>query len=106
MWTRRLAGCVALFSLLGAGWIFTGGASESASSLPRIAAAPDFALTTQDGQPLALGQLRGKVVVVSFIYTSCPDECPLLTAELAALQQFSVNHCAGGNNLSPSQAYA
>lgn len=86
MRARRLAGCIGLFSLLGAGWLFASRAMESASSLPRIALAPDFALVTQDDQPLALRQLRGKVVVVSFIYTSCPDECPLLTAELAALQ--------------------
>lgn len=43
--------------------------------------APDFTLT--DGRtaaPLALSSLRGKVVVLSFLYTRCPDICPL-TAE-------------------------
>ena len=43
--------------------------------------APDFTLT--DGRtaaPLALSSLRGKVVVISFLYTRCPDICPL-TAE-------------------------
>jgi protein SCO1/2 len=41
---------------------------------------PDFAMTTQDGRPLKLSDLRGKVVVLTFIYTSCPlpDFCPAM----------------------------
>jgi protein SCO1/2 len=58
---------------------------ESAD-LPQIGPAPAFSLTTQDGAWLALQDLRGKVVVVTFIYTSCTDTCPLLTAKLAGLQ--------------------
>jgi protein SCO1/2 len=33
---------------------------------------PDFRLTNQKGRPIALSALRGKVVAVNFIYTSCP----------------------------------
>jgi protein SCO1/2 len=33
---------------------------------------PDFRLTNQEGKPIALSDLRGKVVAVNFIYTSCP----------------------------------
>jgi len=55
--------------------------------LPTIGAAPPFALTTADGAPLALADLRGKVVAVTFIYATCTDTCPLLTAKLAALGQ-------------------
>jgi protein SCO1/2 len=33
---------------------------------------PDFRLTDQKGQPVALSDLRGKVVAINFIYTSCP----------------------------------
>ncbi len=54
--------------------------------LSKIGPAPAFTLTTQDGARLALGDLRGKVVAVTFIYASCADTCPLLTAKLAALQ--------------------
>jgi protein SCO1/2 len=54
--------------------------------LSRIGPAPDFTLTTQDGARLALRDLRGKVVAVTFIYASCADTCPLLTAKMAALQ--------------------
>ena len=54
--------------------------------LPKIAPAPGFALTSQDGMPVALADLRGKVVAVSFIYTSCTDTCPVLTALMAYVQ--------------------
>jgi protein SCO1/2 len=45
------------------------------------APAPEFSLTdTLAGQLLALSALRGSVVVLAFLYTHCPDTCPL-TAE-------------------------
>ncbi len=39
---------------------------------------PDFKMTTQEGKPLALSDLKGKLVVLTFIYTRCPlpDYCP------------------------------
>ena len=55
--------------------------------LPKIGPAPAFSLTTQEGARLALQDLRGKVVAVTFIYASCADTCPLLTAKLAGLQE-------------------
>src|SRR5262245_42140399 len=58
---------------------------ESAD-LPKIGPAPAFSLTTQGGTRLALQDLHGKVVAVTFIYASCADTCPLLTAKLAGLQ--------------------
>jgi protein SCO1/2 len=54
--------------------------------LPKIAAAPGFALTSQDGMPVALADFRGKVVAVTFIYASCMDTCPVLTALMAYVQ--------------------
>jgi protein SCO1/2 len=55
--------------------------------LSKIGPAPDFTLTTQDKTRLSLKDLRGKVVAVTFIYASCADTCPLLTAKLAGLQE-------------------
>jgi len=49
--------------------------------------AGDFALVDQDGKPFRLSRLRGRVVLVSFIYATCPDVCPLLTAKVAGLQR-------------------
>src|SRR5919106_6159056 len=54
--------------------------------LPTIGAAPDFALTSQDGAEVTLASLRGKVVAVAFIYTFCPDICPMLTDKMARVQ--------------------
>ena len=61
-------------------------AQAGQSVLPRIGPAPDFSLTAQDGGTVALAGLRGKVVVVDFIFTSCTDECPVQTEKLAAVQ--------------------
>jgi protein SCO1/2 len=54
--------------------------------LPVIGPAPAFSLTSQDGKPLALADLRGKVVAVTFIYTECPDICPMLTQKMVEVQ--------------------
>ena len=54
--------------------------------LPVIGNAPDFALTGQDRTTVTLADFRGRALVVSFIYTACPDYCPLLTAKLAGVQ--------------------
>jgi protein SCO1/2 len=48
--------------------------------------APDFMLTSQDGAEVGPALLRGKVVLVTFIYTWCPDICPLLTDKMARVQ--------------------
>jgi protein SCO1/2 len=48
---------------------------------------PNFTLTDQDHKPFHVYSLRGKVVLVTFIYTTCPDVCPLLTAKFAGIQQ-------------------
>jgi protein SCO1/2 len=54
--------------------------------LPTIGAAPDFALTSQDGKEVRLEDFRGRAVAVAFIYASCPDVCPLLTDKMARVQ--------------------
>ena len=54
--------------------------------LPVIGPAPPFTLTSQDGKPVALSDLRGTVVAVTFIYTGCPDICPLLTQKMVDVQ--------------------
>ena len=49
--------------------------------------APDFALQDADGHMTSLKDLRGRVVVLYFIYASCPDVCPLLSEKIATIQQ-------------------
>ncbi len=45
--------------------------------------APDFALSGSDGSVLRLSDYRGKVVLLAFGFTSCPDVCPTTLAVLA-----------------------
>ena len=47
--------------------------------------APDFKLADQNGSTISLADFRGKVVVLTFLYTHCPDECPLIASKLAAV---------------------
>jgi protein SCO1 len=54
--------------------------------LPKIAPAPEFTLTSQNGTPVSLADLRGKVVAVTFIYTLCTDTCPVLTPMMSFVQ--------------------
>jgi protein SCO1/2 len=44
--------------------------------------APDINLTDHNGEAFTLGSQRGKVVLLFFGYTNCPDECPLTMAHL------------------------
>jgi protein SCO1/2 len=44
--------------------------------------AADFALRDQDGRLVHLSDLRGHVVLLTFLYTLCPDVCPLLAENL------------------------
>lgn len=48
--------------------------------------APSFQLEDPDGREVGLEDLRGKVIVLHFIYTSCPDVCPLHAERIAEIQ--------------------
>ena len=52
--------------------------------------APEFALQDAEGRGVSLTDLRGKVVVLHFVYGACPNVCPL-HAELIAEVQSLVN---------------
>lgn len=49
--------------------------------------ARDFALTDHTGKPRTLADFKGKVVVLFFGYTQCPDVCPTTMAEMANVMQ-------------------
>ena len=49
--------------------------------------APNFTLTDQHGKPFQLSSVQGKAVALAFIYTNCPDICPLITQHLNAAYQ-------------------
>jgi protein SCO1/2 len=58
-------------------------ADADASRLAVIHPAADFTLTTQDGDSLKLSELRGKVVLVSFVFTKCNGSCPATTSRIS-----------------------
>ncbi|MBC7468568.1 MAG: SCO family protein, partial [Ramlibacter sp.] len=81
---RTLTGCALVASTAG----LLAACSESRpqfSSIDLTGAdyAKDFRLPDQDGKIRSLQDFRGKVVVVFFGYTQCPDVCPTTLTELA-----------------------
>jgi cytochrome oxidase Cu insertion factor (SCO1/SenC/PrrC family)/cytochrome c2 len=50
---------------------------------------PNLPVVTQDGKTVRFydDMVKGKIVIISFIYTSCTDICPLATARLAQLEE-------------------
>lgn len=48
--------------------------------------APDFTLQDADGRAFRLTDFKGKIVVLNFIYTYCPDVCPLQSEKIADIQ--------------------
>ena len=53
--------------------------------LPLIGPAPAFALDSARGPRVALADLRGKVMALTFVFTTCTDSCPILTAKMAEI---------------------
>jgi protein SCO1/2 len=69
-------------------WLAGAAAGESGLELkagvfdpPR--AAPEFTLQGSNGQPIKLSDYRGKIVILGFGFTSCPDVCPTTLGVLA-----------------------
>jgi protein SCO1 len=52
------------------------------ATLEQPTALPDFALRDQNGRRVALSAQRGKLVLLTFLYTHCPDVCPLTAQNL------------------------
>ena len=60
---------------------------EQRDRLMQYGAVPDFSLTERSGENVSLAELRGKIWIADFIYTSCTDTCPLQTGMMAKLQE-------------------
>lgn len=83
-------------SALGVALIASGALAHDPKPSPLARAAPrreiylrvrDFSLIDQAGRPFDFGSLRGKVILIDFIYTSCPDVCPLMTVNMRKVQE-------------------
>ena len=83
MW-RSLAASIALSLALAA---CDGGPKFRNIDITGADYAKGFALTDHNGKPRTLGDFRGKVVVVFFGFTRCPDVCPTTLSELKGVMQ-------------------
>ena len=54
------------------------------ATLPRGLRAPDFVLRDQDGRRIAMRSLRGRPVIVTFLYTECEETCPSQAQQVRA----------------------
>jgi len=69
------------------------GTPQGAPTTQRIPApgdeVPDFAFTNQSGRRVSLSHYRGKVLLVTFIYTRCPfpDFCPRMSSNFAEIDK-------------------
>jgi len=77
-------------ALAACGSLWVRAAQEQALSanptLSVIARAPDFTLRDPAGQPVSLSGYRGRVVLLAFVFTTCPGVCPVISQQMAALQ--------------------
>jgi protein SCO1/2 len=55
-------------------------------TLSVIARAPDFALKDTGGETVRLAGYRGRVVLLAFVFTTCPGVCPVISQQMAGLQ--------------------
>lgn len=84
--TLRATAMILLIVMLAA-FSQSGRAGENASPNPNKTppAGGDFTLTDHNGQPFSLASQRGKLVLIFFGYTFCPDICPTELATLSRL---------------------
>ncbi|XID94539.1 SCO family protein [Paenibacillaceae bacterium WGS1546] len=76
-----------LTALLLIGAFFLYRSSGGAPGLPVVGPAADFTLTDLNGKPVKASDNAGRVVLMEFMFTSCPDICPLTTYKMVQLQE-------------------
>src|SRR3954462_11865179 len=83
----RLMAAAAIPAGAAAIWGFKGGKAQERPWGERYIS--NSTVTTQRGKPVKFYDdlVKGKIVIISFIYTSCTDICPLTTARIAQLEE-------------------
>src|ERR1700709_791112 len=83
----RLMAAAAIAAAAAAIWSFSDGKAQDRPWGESYI--PTLPVRTQRGKPVKFydDMVKGKIVVISFIYTSCTDICPLTTARLAQLEE-------------------
>jgi protein SCO1/2 len=83
---RVLVGTLSAALLLIAVTVY-GMTRRQATALELLADAPSFELIDQLERPVSSNEFRGKVIVADFVYTNCPDICPMLSLRMQELQE-------------------
>jgi len=86
-WTRKASRFLAVLAAACLLAACKGAPSFQGSDITGTHLGQGLALTDQDGKPATLRDYAGKVVVVFFGFTQCPDVCPTALAELAQVMQ-------------------
>ncbi len=81
--TRRVLGGVGL----GLAAAMLAGCGAAAEDLPSYGAAPSFALTDQHGQPFGSADIGQRATLVSFVFMTCTEWCPVLSPKLREAQE-------------------
>jgi protein SCO1/2 len=68
-------------------WLWLSTDAGAGSHLAVIRAAPEVRLTTQAGSAFGPEDLKGRVTLVSFIFTTCSGSCPATTSRMVQVQQ-------------------
>lgn len=80
-----IAVCLLLVAAGLAIWAFVRPFAEE--PLPIFWPVPAYQLIDQQGRPFGSTDMAGRAALYSFVYTNCPDTCPLLTATMANVQE-------------------
>ena len=60
--------------------------SPRSSTVGTFGPAPDFSLTERSGENFSSGDLKGRVWIADFIFTSCAGQCPMMSSHMKKLQ--------------------
>jgi protein SCO1 len=87
-WSFGIAAVIGLAFTLSAGWYyFNSSYTYQGLVIDPPAPAADFNLTDQNGQPFRLSDQRGKVSLLFFGYTNCPDICPVTMSQFTQVKR-------------------
>lgn len=78
---------VLLLAVVAAGLWLVMSRPSSGPDLPRLGAAPEFTLVSEQGKTVTRADLAGSVWIADFIFTRCGGSCPILSARMAALAE-------------------
>lgn len=70
-----------------------GESSFQGAAFPGAIAAPDFTLRNEHGEPVSLSAYRGRVVMLTFLYSTCGDTCVVIGEQIrGALNELEEAH--------------